>query len=234
MDLKEADKLVWIFTEKLGKISAVAKGAKKSRSKLLSLTLPFCYSNYIMFKGKSLYTISEGEIINSFQDFLNDLEGITYGSYLCELIDIAMVEEESNRELFKVFITCLYLMSNKAVEFDLLARAFEVKLLEATGYGLNLENCCICKRKISSANYINLQYSGGVCSECEKINGLHVQYATYNTLKYLSKTNLELICRLKLDNDVKEELCKVLASFIAHNYSRVPKSLDILNYFEKE
>ena len=62
-DMKEADKLVWLYTEKLGKVSAVAKGAKRSKSKFLSSTLPFCYGEYVLFKGKNLYTISDSEVI---------------------------------------------------------------------------------------------------------------------------------------------------------------------------
>lgn len=90
-----------VFSEKLGKISVIAKGAKKNRSKLFSSTLSFCYGNYNVYKGKGMYTLNEGDIIDSFQSLLSDLETITYASYFCELIDIALNEEESNRQLFK-------------------------------------------------------------------------------------------------------------------------------------
>lgn len=110
--------------------------------------MPFCYGDFVLFKGKNLYTLNEGEIIDSFQILLKDLYSLTYASYLCELIDIAMVEEESNRELFKDFITVFYLMENKAVDYDLLMRAFELKLISYSGYNLNLDNCVICKEHI--------------------------------------------------------------------------------------
>lgn len=42
-DYKENDKLVWLFTEKLGKISLIAKGARKNKSKLMSITLPLLW-----------------------------------------------------------------------------------------------------------------------------------------------------------------------------------------------
>ncbi|PWX17674.1 DNA repair protein RecO, partial [Clostridium perfringens] len=82
-DYKENDKLLWIFTEKMGKITAIAKGAKKSKSKLFSLTHPLCYGDYLLFKGKGLYRLSEGKIRTSFQTSLTDLEKLTYASYLC-------------------------------------------------------------------------------------------------------------------------------------------------------
>lgn len=217
----------------MGKVSAVAKGAKKSKSKFLSSTLPFSYGSYTLFRGKSLYNISESELINSFQIFLNDLDTLTYASYLCELVDIAVVEEESNRELFKEFITAFYLMSNKAVDYELLCRAFEVKLLMHTGYGLNLDNCCICKKKINSSNYINLQYNGGVCEECDRINGLRIQYGTFNALKFISKTSMDKLFRLSLSDEIKSELYKILSHLISHSYSREPKSLGLFNYLKR-
>lgn len=232
-DMKEADKLVWLYTEKLGKVSAVAKGAKRSRSKFLSSTLPFCYGEYVLYKGKSLYTISDSEVINSFQSLLENLDDLTYASYLCELIDISMVDNESNSEFFKDTISSFYLLSNKAIDAETLARAFEVKLLAATGYSFSLNHCCICEKSIASSNYVSYRYSGGICEECIKTNGMHVSYATYNALKFLSVASIEKVLRVVLSKQVKEELAKILSIFIISNYGRKPKSLEIFNYLKR-
>lgn len=135
-DYRENDKLVWFYTEKLGKITAIVRGAKKSKSKFLSLTLPLCYGEYMVYKGKNLYTLQEGKIINSFQGLLNNLDKLTYSSYLCELIDIACEENEVNEKLFKDLVTILYLLNTDVLDYEILIRAFEIKLLKATGYSL--------------------------------------------------------------------------------------------------
>lgn len=229
-DIKESDKLIWLFSEKLGKISSIAKGAKKNRSNLFSTTLQFCYGDYVVYRGKNLYTINESRVIDSFQDLMSDLDTLTYSTYLCELIDISMQDEESNRELFKHFVTAFYLMKNNAVDIETLARAFEIKVLQATGYAFNFDYCCMCRKKITSSNYISLQYSGGVCKECEKNNGTYISYAAYNALKYLSKIPLENVYRVTLSKEIKKELYKTLCLIIEQNYLRRPKSLETLNY----
>lgn len=231
-DLKENDKLVWLFTEKLGKVSAVARGAKKSKSKFLSLSLNFSYGEYVLFKGRNLYTINEGELIDSFQVFLKDLDTLTYASYLCELIDIALMDEESNRELFRDFLTAFYLIKSEALDIELIVRAFEVKLLKATGYELNLEHCCLCKKKINKSNYINLQYIGGVCDECSKINGYNISFSAYNALRVLTKLPIEKVYRLGLSDEIKSELNNILSLIISQNYSRKPKSLELFNFIK--
>lgn len=186
----------------------------------------------MVFKGKSLYTINEGEVINSFQSLLNDLDSLTYGSYICELIDIALIDEESNRGLFMEFMKVFYLMENKAVDYDLLSRTFEVKLLAASGYHFNLEHCVSCKRKINTSNYINLEYFGGICSDCEKDRGMSISFAAYNTLKYLVKAPIENIYRLALTKEVKSELFRLLTNIITESFGRRPNSLQAFEYIK--
>lgn len=217
----------------MGKVTAVARGAKRSKSKLLSLTLPFCFNDVLLFRGKSLYTINEGTIVESFQDLLNDFESITYASYLCELIDITMVEEESNRELFKEFVSSLYFMKLKAADNELISRAFELRVLKATGYALNLERCCICKKKINTSDYISLKYLGGVCNKCEKNSGIRIRPSAFSILKFLDNTSLDKLSRLNISKEDKDEIFKVLNEFISQNYERKPKSLEALNYLKR-
>ncbi|MCI1944099.1 DNA repair protein RecO [Clostridium luticellarii] len=231
-DIKESDKLVWLFTEKLGKVSTIARGAKKSRNSLFSTTLQFCYGDYVLYKGKSLYVINESILIDSFQDLLDDLNDLTYASYFCELVDIAMNDGEESEDVFKQLVAAFYLIRSHAVDIEILARSFELKILQATGYGFNFDYCCMCRKKITSFNYFSFQYSGGVCDKCEKVNGMHIDYATGSALKYLSKTSLENVYKVALSDRVKKELYKVLNLVISQNYFRKPKSLDTLRYLE--
>lgn len=232
-DIKENDKLLWIFTDKIGKITAIAKGVKKSKSKFLSISLPLCYGEYMVFKGKNMFTLNEGRTIESFQELLNNLTTITYSSYICELIDISVQDEESNRELFKTLVTALYLMKTQAVDNEILVRAFELKLLRLTGYGINFDDCSICRKRISTSNYMSFQYFGGVCDECVKEKGIYINKASFNALKFLDNIPLEKVYRVNLSKVVKDELSKVTSILISNNYSRIPKSLQMLEFIKE-
>ena len=232
-DYKENDKLVWMYTEKLGKVTAIARGAKRNKSKLFAITLPLCYGDYMIFKGKNLSNLQEGKIISSFQGLMSNLDKLTYSSYLCELIDIALMEGESNRWLYKEFITTLYLLDTDAIDYELLIRSFELKLLKATGYGLVLDYCVSCKKKINVSNYISLSNFGGVCEECNKVQGLHISKGAYNALKFLINTNSDKIFRLNLSKDIKKEIERVTTFIISSNYSKKPKSLEMLSYLKE-
>lgn len=232
-EFKENDKLVWLYTDKLGKITAIAKGSRKSKSKLLSLTLPLCYGEYVLFKGKSLFNLQEGKIINSFQGLLDSLDKLTYSSYICELIDICVEEGETNEELFRNFLTCMYLLNTNALDYEMLTRSFELKLLKVTGYGLNLENCVRCREKISVSNYISLSHYGGVCENCRREHGTYISKPAYNAIKFLMRTPMDKIYKLNINEEVKKDISKITTFIISSNYSKKPKSLEMLNYIKE-
>lgn len=232
-EFKENDKLVWLYTDNLGKITTIAKGAKKNKSRLFPITLPFCYGEFVLFKGKSLYNLQEGKIINSFQGLMENLDKLTYSSYLCELIDICIEEGEINKSLFRDFITCMYLLNTNALNYEILIRSFELRLLKSTGYGLSLENCVVCNKKISVSNYISLYDYGGVCESCEKYQGIYISKPAYNSIKFLLKTPMGKLYRLNINEDIKKEIYKITNYIISSNYTRKPKSLEMLNYIKE-
>lgn len=233
IDYKENDKLIWVFTEEVGKVTFIARGSKKSKSKMLSITLPLCFGEYVLFKGKNLYNLQEGKIINSFQSLLNNLDKLTYSSYACELIDICVQDGEGNKQLFREFITCLYLLSTDALDYEMLIRAFELRLLKATGYGIQFDSCCLCKKPIQTSTYISLSHFGGVCEECNRDHGVFVSKAAYNALRFLNNTPMDKIYRLTLTKEIKAQIEKVTTYIIYSNYSKRPKSLEMLNYIKE-
>lgn len=223
-----------MYTEKYGKITAIAKGSKKGSGKFTSSTLCFCYGEYILYKGKSMYILNDAVIIDSFQNFLRDLETITYCSYINELICIGTIEEERNYSLFKDLITSYYFIENKVGDMETLIRAFEIKFLSNIGYGLNLDSCVYCGEKIRSSNYLDLGSLGMACNKCHKNWSVRISTFTYNILRYIINSPLEKIYKVNLNITMKRELKKVIEVILEETLNRRPKSLEILNYINKE
>jgi DNA repair protein RecO (recombination protein O) len=199
----------------------------------MSSTLPCCYGEFVLFKGRNLYTINEVTIIDSFQQLLRDMDTITYASYFNELIDIAMENEEVNKELFKELVTAYYFIKNDVMDIEVLARAFETKILRATGYELSFSNCVKCRKKITLSNNIDLQSYGPVCKDCEKLNSIYISNPTYNTLKFLNGFGMDKIHRIAVSQATKLELYKILSFIISQNYTRKPKSLEMLKFLKE-
>ena len=161
------------------------------------------------------------------------METITYASYFNELIDIAMENEDINSEMFKNLVTAFYFIKNDAMDIEVLARAFETKLLKSTGYGLNFDQCARCRKKITMSNNIDLQSYGPICKECEKVNSIYISNPTYNTLKFLNNFGMDKINRIVVSKESKVELYKILSFIISQNYIRKPKSLEMFDYLKE-
>jgi len=113
MDFKEKDKLMWIFTEELGKVSVLCKGVRNQKSRMQSLAMPLLLGEFMLYRGKSMHTLNEGSVITTFKGLKEDLVLLTYGSYFLELCDIVTIDSEPDRELYRELVTALYILESK-------------------------------------------------------------------------------------------------------------------------
>ncbi len=129
--LGEADLLVTMYTRDQGKVRAVAKGARRSTSKLLGHLEPLTVVRMSMVHGRSMDIIAKAEVLQSFAALKEDLTGIAEGLYLAELVDVFGAEGSANPSLFQLIVDTL-----RAVEADpgsdMPLRFFEFHLLQVS------------------------------------------------------------------------------------------------------
>lgn len=201
MDYKEKDKLMWVFTEEFGKISVLCKGVRSQKSKFQSLVRPLLFGDFLVYKGKSLYSLNEGNIINSFSKLSTTLELLTYGSYYVELVDIVSIDAEPQALIYRNLVTALYLLETDALDMEVLTLAYEIKLIGLTGFSVGKE-------------MVPFEISQGAVK----------------TAEFLKKSDFSKIHVLKVDDRIKKELKSVTSYIIKESYQRRPKSLDMLKY----
>ena len=94
-DIREADRLITIFTEEMGVVSALAQSARSIKSKKLAATMLFCYSNFVLYQRGEYYYVKEASLIESFFDIRKTLEGLALSSYIVDVLsDVTIAEEE--------------------------------------------------------------------------------------------------------------------------------------------
>jgi len=201
MDYKERDKIIWLLTEEQGKISVICKGVRSQKSKYQSLVRPMLYGEFLLFKGRSMYSLNEGNVINSFSGLSGSLELLTYGSYLVELADIVTQDNEPDGNAYRNLVTALYLLETEAIDMELLALAYEIRLIRNSGLRVGKE-----------------------------MVPFPVTKAAENIIEFLIKTEMPKIYVLKLDEKIKKELQAITAFIIREGYQRRPKSLDLLKF----
>tara|TARA_B100000965_G_scaffold52481_1_gene39118 strand:- start:292 stop:987 length:696 start_codon:yes stop_codon:yes gene_type:complete len=127
-----------VFTKKNGKMSLIAKGAKKPKSKFFGYLVPF-YKLNITYSGRSeLKTLTN--IDRDLSDFNNTLSKKSYSLlYINELLIKLLPKDASHLELFNLYEGFLEEVSKKK-EIEIVLRHFELDLLDMLGYGLDYDN----------------------------------------------------------------------------------------------
>jgi DNA repair protein RecO (recombination protein O) len=145
-NLGETDKILTLYTRERGKLSAVAKGARRPTSRLSGATELFTLSRLLLATGKSLEVITQGEIRQTFPGLRADLERLTRATYLCELLDRLTHEHDAtaSEELFDLTEAALRLLERAEDYPDSVVHAYELRLLSALGYAPELERCVRC------------------------------------------------------------------------------------------
>ena len=110
VDLKESDRLLTIFTEEMGVVTALARGARTLKSRKMSSTMQFCYSSFVLTKRDDKYTVKDAELIESFFGIRDSIEGLALAAYIADVLS-DVTTAESDRDLLRLSLNSLYAIS---------------------------------------------------------------------------------------------------------------------------
>lgn len=227
----EADSLLVLFSRKMGRISAVAKGSRRAKSQMLAGIQPFCYSHFLLYQGRSMYTVNQVDTLKTFYPLREDYRRLTYASYLVELIEIEIREEQSHPQLFNLFGKALSLLSEETTEIETLIRSFELQFMTVCGYEPNLFYCTHCQKSTEEKWYFSLSQGGLVCSQCRsKEEGtLQISETCLKLARYLQTKNIKDAQHLKIHPRLNEELQWINKVYLLYHMGRYQfKSLRLL------
>lgn len=131
----------------LGKISCVAKGARRPKSALLASTQFLCFGEYVMYKGQEHYTINSCDIIEMFYNIRIDLDKLQYAVHITKIIQDVTNENENTYKILQLYLNTLYMLSETDKNQDFVISIFKIKLMCFLGFKPMVEQCICCKRK---------------------------------------------------------------------------------------
>ena len=129
----EYDRRVVILTKERGKLSAFARGARRSCNRFMAPTNPFCFGEFKLYPGKNAYTLQDVHIDNFFEELRNDFVGAYYGIYFMEIADYYGRENADDKELLKLLYQALRALIHPAYDNRLVRAIFEIKAIAVNG-----------------------------------------------------------------------------------------------------
>ncbi len=225
-DYKESSKLVQLLTKEYGLIRVLAKGAKNLKSDLRNPTTKLTYGTfYIYYKEDKLSTLVNVDVISYFQKLKTDIEKISYASYLLELSEQVMKENESC-PMLELLISALQKMEEGFSPL-LLTNILELKALAFLGVMPVLDGCSACGRKTSIAT-LSSSRGGYICNQC-LTNERIVSEKAIKLIRLFYYVEISKISKLDVSIQVQREINTFLEEYYDRYTGLYLKSKQFLN-----
>ncbi|NMA83676.1 MAG: DNA repair protein RecO [Epulopiscium sp.] len=227
----ESDKIITVFTEELGKISVSVRGARRPRSRFVAGTQVFVYGDFIFFKGKNMWNLSQVEVIETFHNLRNDIYILSHGIYAMELLDTVGEENNGNPQLLQLTLHTLWNLSKNEIPAALVIRIYEWRLMSLSGYTPEIIHCVHCSEKKEEYPYFSVTEGGVLCQGCYAIDRAShkIEPGTLYTIHYILSAPLKELFKFQVSDIVLKELAKLNRSFIAYHLEKRFKTLEFID-----
>jgi len=213
-NLGEADRLVTMLTFEEGKFEAVAKGARKIKSKLAAGIDLFTFGNFNFHQGKTWPIVTGQDPIERFNRFREDPDLFPYGLYLNELTDKLISGCEKCDAICNLLLASWRALDG-GLDKNLLCRAYELKLADLAGYHPHLHSCAGCGSP--SSTFFSPRQGGLLCSKCCGADVINVSEGALALARHLLKSSIEKLTLLRPLPGQLEELATINTAFYAHH-----------------
>jgi DNA repair protein RecO (recombination protein O) len=221
--LGESDRIVTLFTRFNGKVRAVAKGIRKTKSRFGGRLEPFTRVDLLIYQGRNLDIITSADIMTSFDEIRTDYARLTAAAAMVELVDKVTPERERALPVYALLLAGLRALATGAGES--IVPAFIVKLLSVSGYHPHLRSCAGCGNG-SELVAFSPGMGGAVCGNCRR-DDLAATPLSANHVQLLSHL-LAADFGPPVDREAARELTGALRGYAEYHLERPLRSLRFL------
>jgi DNA repair protein RecO (recombination protein O) len=181
----ENDQYVTIFSPQLGKIDAIAKGARKINSPYIGHLEILNISKFQLYKNNQSYTITQCQVRQSYKLIREDFEKSIMAILLAEIFHKTTLGHEHNRHLFNLIEESLNHLCNSK-NHALCLESFKIKLLDRLGILPEVENCAVCGKRWQTEETVLIGSDGHItCQEC-RLPNYNYRIIPFNIIKLIN------------------------------------------------
>jgi len=225
--------LVTLLTGERGKVRAVAKGARKIKSRKAGHLEPFTRVALQIAKGRDLAIITQAETLDAYLALGADLVRTGYAAYIIELVDRFTYEDDIEASgLYRLLAETL---GRIALEADpwLAVRYYEMRLLDFLGFRPHLFHCANCQREILAEDqFFSAAIGGVICPRCGAglpgLWPLSVEALKY--LRHFQRSSYGEAARAHPAPDTKKEIETLMQGYFTYLLERELKTPGFLRH----
>jgi DNA repair protein RecO (recombination protein O) len=164
----EADRILHLYTPDRGRVSAIAKGVRRAKSRFGGRLEPFFRVDLVLYEGRSeLLTVTSAETIAAHPRLREDAGALDGAARACEAVARVFDDGDPHEGVFHLLSNQLALLdADPARATRANALAFRLKLLLAAGFAPHLASCASCGEREHLVGFSGAA-GGVVCGACE-------------------------------------------------------------------
>ncbi|UCB57409.1 MAG: DNA repair protein RecO [Candidatus Omnitrophota bacterium] len=239
-DFRETSLVVNLFTKDFGKLGGLIKGIRLTPQRYGGMPLIFSRSSIVFYQNpkRDLSLVTQCDAQEQFLPIREDLEKTAYANYFLELLDTVTQDYDKNERLFELTVDALRALCHTRESWRI-ARIFEIRLLNFSGFKPRLDSCVNCQKEIVQEARLKTggqgRFSsilGGIlCERCfgHDKNAQATLKGTLASIEYIEKSDWSKALRLKIAPDIAAELVTILNSFLDIHLDKEIKSRKFLH-----
>lgn len=235
-DWGEADRLLTLYSRELGKLQAVAKGARKPRSRKAGHVELFAHTRMLVARSRSIDIVTQAETVEIYRPLRENLETATLAHYFAELLDRFTGEAEPDQALFNLLCSAFSWLCERN-DLDLAARYYELHLLGLAGFRPELHNCPVCGTPLEPTDVFFSPVDGGVlCQVCgrDRRDVYSLSLRAFKVLRYGQTRQWDHFRRLRLARPLHAEVESTLYRYLVFLLERNLKSVEFMRQLRRE
>lgn len=219
--LGEADRIVTLYTRDTGKVRAVAKGIRKTKSRFGGRLEPFTRVELLIYKGRNLDTITSADIVTSFEEVRRDYLKLTSAAALVDIVEKITPERETAPTVYSLLHQGLAAVATGGG--TPVVPGFLVKLLSISGYHPSLSVCAGCGGSDDLGGF-SAAFGGVVCRGCwsQDRDATRLSYDHVALMAALLRSDLGVE---RAEERLTFEVIQVLRRYAEYHLERPLKSL---------
>ncbi len=217
-DLGETSKLLTLFTDRFGKIAAVAKGARRPKSRFGASLDLFAHSSVVFYlkENRDLHLISESNLIDDFYGLREDAQRLGFASAAVELVDRMVMRAQKIPDLFALLLGGFQALEG-GENLSTLLSAIMLKMVAILGFRPQLFTCntcdCLVEGKLAG---FSASRGGVICRDCGRrgVSFTAVTNETLDLLQHLLADDFEAVRRLEVKTAEERRVAAIVQDFV--------------------
>jgi DNA repair protein RecO (recombination protein O) len=219
-------RIIVLLSEKFGKISAGTSLSERGKGKSTLAVKPFTHGRYEINRTRGVYHINRADVLHSHYRIGEDMERYVNCSYVLELTEKLLPEEEPAAWMLSLLADYLTIMERRGQAYDAVTLAYLLKTLRACGVAPQMEACVVCGAAPRSDGLRFSGRAGGVlCESCvENVEKnakdpllYPINFGIVGVVRYLTERPLADLERLALDGALAGALRRILKDHVSYH-----------------